>query len=947
MNITRRKFIQLSSSFTISAPFIINGCHPAPDGGKPGKKKAEDLYEGFRNPPNSSRPFVRWWWNGNRLTTGEIARELDILREAGIGGVEINPISLPQGADPSGYEAIEWLSDEWINILKKTVQTASERGIICDMIVGSGWPFGGEFLGKNEQTQLMTIDTREVNGPGTFSISKKELLDQVDPSIHSKHDRIYKEIYGIRLVPAEIDQFEQGVDMPVGPGDENITIRIPEGNHVIYFIVKLTGYQAVIHGAPGASGPVLNHYNKKAVEKYLNRMSGKLKETFGRLGDHFRAMFCDSLEIEGANWADDLPGQFEKRRGYSLIPYLPFVLYRIGHMGNPVEEQYGSRFSIESEEIIQRVRYDFYITRMELFKERFIDTFNDWCHANGVSSRVQAYGRGYHPLEASLHIDIPECETWLRETVGTEFADTGWRGRAYSVINKFVSSAGRLAGRKTISCEEITNTSRVFNAKLETVKVTGDQSNLSGVTHSVLHGFNYSPPEAPYPGWVQFGTFFSEHNPWWPYMRQWTDYKARLSSVFMKAEPYADIAILHPLADMWMKYGPQRDPFPVVKHPPYQHNVWEAIQQNGYGCDYVSEKILQEADFQDGKMTFRNRAYSAILLLETESILPATAEALEKFARAGGRIIFIEKRPRRSPELDDHANKDKKVESTVDRILGDNPGRTGINEAPSGNMLKWFSELAERYNLSPYMEIVNPGKFINQVYFRYGESDIYFISNYNLDEPYTLKVDFKKENKTAWLWDAETGKRMTLAESGAPKPMTLRFEPAETKLIVFDSQQGGEYYSTMLPDLSIARQLEGGWKVRLEHINRENKTIELEELVDFKERNDLRTFAGIIHYENTLDIPDPGQYNFLDLGEVEGVSEVSINGKDLGIKWYGFHRYPLNDSLEKGKNTFVIKVATVAGNYIKTLEDNPVSWRWINHQDFQSMGLIGPVSLLG
>ena len=51
--------------------------------------------------------------------------------------------------------------------------------------------------------------------------------------------------------------------------------------------------------------------------------------------------------------------------------------------------------------------------------------------------------------------------------------------------------------------------------------------------------------------------------------------------MFLNAEPCADIAILHPLADLWMKFGPQRDPFPVVSYPEYQHNVWEAVQQNG------------------------------------------------------------------------------------------------------------------------------------------------------------------------------------------------------------------------------------------------------------------------------------------------------------------------------------------------------------------------------
>ncbi len=244
-------------------------------------------------------------------------------------------------------------------------------------------------------------------------------LNQVDPGIHSKNENVYKEIEGIRLAGYEMNEFDPGIELMDQVQDEKITFEVPEGKHVLYYLVKLTGFQAVINGAPGAAGPVLNHYNKSAVEKYLNRMSDGLSTIMDSMGDHFRGMFCDSLEMEGANWYDDLPGEFEKRRGYSLLPYLPFVLYKIGHMGNPVDEEYGCKFSAQVELDFQRIRYDFYITRMELFKERFIDTFNTWCHQHQVKSRIQAYGRGYHPLEASMNIDIPECETWLRETVGS------------------------------------------------------------------------------------------------------------------------------------------------------------------------------------------------------------------------------------------------------------------------------------------------------------------------------------------------------------------------------------------------------------------------------------------------------------------------------------------------------------------------------------------------
>lgn len=953
MRISRRKFLELGSIATISSPFLIQRCTQTVDS----EVQAGELYAMFKAPPVSARPFVRWWWNGDMLTEKEVLRELDLLLEAGIGGVEINPIRFPDGCDPVGYTSLEWLSDEWIKMLEVTLQGARERGIICDIIVGSGWPFGGEFLEKEEQTQLMTFETIDLEGPALYTFKTEELLQKVDPAIHSKHEGTYKEIEGMRLVRYQMDTFDPGIALDHQPGGNEIRVEVPEGKYVLYYLVKLTGFQAVINGAPGAAGPVLNHYNKTAVDKYLDRMSDRLTRTIGNMGDHFRGMFCDSLEMEGANWNDDLPAEFEKRREYQLLPYLPFILFKIGHMGNPVEEDYGCKMSAEVMLEIQRVRYDFYITRLELFKERFIDSFNTWCHRNNVKSRIQAYGRGYHPLEASMIIDIPECETWLRETVGDVFTDMGWEGRSYSIINKFVASGARLSGNKLVSCEEITNTSMVFNATLDIIKVTGDQSNLSGVTHSVLHGFNYSPLEAPFPGWVQYGTFFNERNPWWPYLRLWTDYKARLSVVFMNSEPVADIAILHPLADMWMKFGPQRDPFPVINYPDYQHNVWEAIQQNGFGCDYVSEKIIQKAVFADGSMTYGTRAYTTLILLEVETLLPATANALEAFAKAGGRIVFIAKTPVQSPEMKDCREKDHRVRSVTRKLLTDYPDRVSVYEAPSGDMLGWFHGIIERFNMKPYIKITRPDRFINQNYYRYGNTDIFFISNSNAHESRGIQVKFDVRDKIPWIWDPENGGRRRLQKADHDNEYILLFEPAESKLIVFDSlkEDPDQHVSPVQhkdPDQQMtdqvcddAKVLEGPWRLTLDHVQGSSEKTNLDELVDFKEDERFRAFAGVATYEIPVSIADPEPFSIIDLGVVKGISEVFLNGRSLGMKWYGLHRYTVKGHLKAGENKLEVKITTVLGNYLKSLVDNPVAQRWTRWQKYHSMGLIGPVRL--
>lgn len=88
---------------------------------------------------------------------------------------------------------------------------------------------------------------------------------------------------------------------------------------------------------------------------------------------------------------------------------------------------------------------------------------------------------------------------------------------------------------------------------------------------------------------------------------------------------------------------------------------------------------------------------------------------------------------------------------------------------------------------------------------------------------------------------------------------------------------------------------------------------------------------------------------YLNLGKVWGVSEVLVNGKSCGVKWYGNRIYKIRELMHEGSNEIEIRVTTTMGNYMKTLTDNPTAQKFTvrgtKDQPIQSMGLIGPVTL--
>lgn len=916
-----------------------------------GDAAKDELYELFRNPPSIYRPFVRWWWNGDKVEKAELIRELHVMKEAGIGGVEINPIKFPNRAFDMDKPTLRWLSPEWTDALESTVKEAKNIGITCDLIVGSGWPFGAEYLQGEERCQLMVIGTKKLEGPLEYEVSEFDLLKEADPPLQSPFSGRTLEFMQLKMVPATMSSLNEVQDLSSNIGQKTIRINIPKGKWVLYSLVKITGFMEVINGAPGAEGPVLNHLDEKAVKKYLNHMTDTIQQRMGPLAPWIRSFFSDSMEQEGANWTADMAEQFRKRRGYDLIPYLPFTMFKTGGMGNTIDANYGAAFTPDFNDTIQRVRYDYDLTKSELLEERFIKPFVEWCRQNKVLSRAQAYGRGFFPLEGSFEFDIPECETWIKYGITGDVHETNYRiGRANTMINKWVSSAAHLKGKRLISCEELTNTDMVFNDTLEIQKIAGDQSTISGVTHPVFHGFNYSPPDAPFPGWIRYGAYFNEKNTWWPYFKKFTDYKARFSALFQHADMFADIAVLPPVNDMWSIHAAQNEPFPLFTYPDYLLNVWEAMHKCGNACDYTSDRVIRDSQVKNGRLVYGPRSYHTLVLIQVDRMDPETTAKLLQFVQAGGRIFCIETMPNKSLGLNNWEAREKEVQSHVMQ-LKNYPDRFILLKKPASNFIDWYKGVQRQYNITPYVTVEKPNQFVNQVRYQAGDREMLLFINSNMDNSYPMEVTIAPEilaKRQAWVWDADSGERYKLEVPGGK--LTLNLGPAEARLLVFDKVRKGNNYKAPLLSGSKVTELPKRWTATFKHIDNSTKDYSFDELKDLKD-TDFVSFSGTVTYRSTIDVKDVNAAQFLNLGKVVGVSTVTVNGQQAGTQWYGRRVLDISKLVKPGSNIIEVSVVTTMGNYMKTLTDNPVAQIWTNNQrknqPIQSMGLIGPVTCYG
>lgn len=915
----QRLMIQLA---LISVLFVVSSCSVAPK---------DELFGKFERPPAEAKPFVRWWWGENSVVAKEILREIEVMDKAGIGGYEINPIALPVKVKLSS-PSLQWLSPEFNRMVKVAVDETKKRGMIADLIVGSGWPFGAEFLKPGEMTKRLYMNSIKVAGPVTFSKSIDEL------SVPLKHRRAYKgalkpECQFIYLAPADISDISQSIDITGKIKDGRLTVEVPEGKHIIHVGLVQEGFSEVHNGSSGAMGPVLDHYKAEALQSYLDKMSGELGPALGgKLGDAVRAIFCDSIELSAANWTTDTRAVFKKQHGYDLVPYLPYIV----EFTKPItgEDAWSDR--------LKRVRYDYSKTLVGMFHERFIQVYHEWCKDNGCLSRYQAYGTPWYMgmLDGYLIPDIPETNNWL-------FSNPDSHG--FLIWSKYCSSAGHIKGRRIISSEAMTNTRGVFKATLDQIKAADDLNFIMGINHSVLHGFTYSPlEEGPYAR-VRYGAYFSDQNTWWPYFRKWADYNGRLSAVFQNSKPVVSLAILGPRADIWSKDGLERPPF--NNRPWYLPQLWKVFSQCGSNADHVSEPIVQNASSLDGKLQCGEMTYDALIIADAETMEPETAEKIRQLASRGVKIVFINKTPVRGPSLNDLGAGDSRVKENIRKVLSKSKNVFKIDAPDSKksrekSLLSWADELLDTIEIERDVRLDVLDSSFYQIRMRDGERDIFFLVNTDGDRSLSFDAAFKSKGNAAWQWDPETGKRSVFA-SPVSGPISITLPPHGSLLLVFEEGDGGKV-SPPKKESGLGIALGGTWDCQFIPAQGEAFGDAAFKLVDLSKskKKKLNTFAGVITYRKIIHVEDVTSAGVLDLSAVYGVSEVTVNGKDVGVRWYGQHLYDISNAVKGGENELVIKVTTVLYNHIRTLDKKSCAGFWAGRsRKAVSTGLIGPVKI--
>jgi hypothetical protein len=344
-----------------------------------------ELRRVFERPPDDARMMVRWWWFGPSVTKAELEREMRLMKEGGIGGIEVQPTYALELDNPAkGIKNLPFMSAEFLSMLTFTGEKAKELGLRMDLTLGSGWPFGGPHI----PVELASPRLRVLHG-----------APEAIPALQS----------GEKLIAVFVDGKQAAV--------VNGKVSVPAGasGQATFFISSQTR-QTVKRPAVGAEGWVLNHYDTAALQAHFKAVGEPMLKALGKTPPY--AIFSDSLEVYNSDWTGNFLAEFRKRRGYDLTPYLPALAGDIG-------PETGA------------IRHDWGLTLSELCEDQYLRPLDAWARAHGTKFRSQTYGIPPVTLSSQRLVDLPEGEgtQWKR------FSTTRWASSANHLYGRPVTSS--------------------------------------------------------------------------------------------------------------------------------------------------------------------------------------------------------------------------------------------------------------------------------------------------------------------------------------------------------------------------------------------------------------------------------------------------------------------------------------------------------------------------
>ena len=708
--------------------------------------------------------------------------------------------------------------------------------------------------------------------------------------------------------------------------DGTLSWTPPAGQWMVLRVgYSLTGAQNR-PAAPEATGLEVDKLDSAAVKRYMDYYIDMYREAAdGLVGEKgLHALMFDSWESGFANWTPKILEGFQQNIGYDPTPWVPAL----------------AGYVVESPEKTDKFLYDWRRNIQLMLKQHHYDFLTRYLHEIGMIRYGEAHEAGFATMGEGMEMkqtaDIPMGAMWMHH-------EPGYMEGNYFNDNQESASVAHIYGQNIAATESFTGGPAYGTAPWD-LKSTADAILLSGSNRFVIHTSAHQPITRGPGVTLGVGQMFSRNETWAEQSKVWIDYLSRSSYMLQAGKAANDIALFYgEESSMTAIYG----------------NDFKLLP-DGYRYDFVSaDVVMNMLSVEDGALTTESGMnYKAIFLGRgaTKMTLPVLNK-MKDFVEQGA--VVIGTRPEGSPSLADDPAEVKEVLDILwpgDAVASVGEGKV-FNTEDSGAALKEIGLEPDFTYESPVAD--SDVMFLHR---KLNNGGIYFVASQTANVE-TIKASFRISGYKAELWDPATGKISPVSYEfdGERTNVTIPLDSFGSIFVVFRDKTKESSVSIPVPTERVITQLEGPWQVEFQAERGAPASATFDKLIDFRESADegIKYFSGIAAYKKSVDVAqetiDKGDV-VIDLGLVNNLAEVWVNGQLAGTTWKPPYRVDITDFVTAGSNEIEIKavntwVNRLVGDAQPGVSDDEkiaLTTRQFYRADSPLVpaGLIGPVEIM-
>ena len=698
----------------------------------------------WQSPPPEYGPEPYYGLNGP-VTVEQVERDLDTLRSLGFRAITVQ----------AGYNMpFAYLSPEYFAFFRKFVEEAKKRDMRVWIVDDAGYPSGfagGRFssAAPNLRMQALEVSQRLQVAGGTVV-----------------HQALGPQVVSAAAVDAE------GHAMPIRLQGADLKWKAPAGNWTVLIVdhefrTSPTRSDTNPHRVKDTTQSLEDYLNPAATAQYLTWTHEQYKhavgDEFGKTILGFRGDEPD-YSISGLPWTPAFFARFREIKGYDVQPYAALFAQ------TPSRRDPGVPIHLTPEQ--SRIKADYYDVFSQMFAAGFFKPQGEWCAAND--------------LEYQVHLNHEEREMDLTHSEGSFFRDMrdvqvpGIDAIWHQIWTDTISDYPRLAS----SVAHVYGKPRAFTESFAAYRPAPDVAMARYILNEqFVRGVNlvemmYFPATSagpkPPPSYMGEAGF-----------RDLATYVRRMSYLMAMGRPDAQVALYLPSSSMWMGDDAADQQFVSAERLLSEHQIdFDIVSDDALARDLK----LGRGDFE----TLSGNRYRTVILPEPEVLSEAAFDRLRRFARGGGKVIFLGGTPQwiagRSMR-DARAVTPSAVRwaTVLDTQLTATPVPPQFppSESPSAQNAPADVIRAMESAAPPTVRTRDADTALRLMKRRWRDASVYLLFNESA-QPLNESVSLPGARGLVQLWDAETGSIIPVAaelKDGA-RTLSLQFAPYATRLLV-------------------------------------------------------------------------------------------------------------------------------------------------------------------